>query len=184
MDSTRVWRNHQMDAMTFSQKLSSLADERDWNQADFLRALKRSGVRNVSVSTVSNWFNGKSRPEDTSVSLAVSRLFGVPLEYLVDDEMNEPPPTGELPDDEDRILRFYRSLKRTGALNEDLAISGLASVARTRATLAAGEPEWETVGVRDRTAGDNANLTRQNRQAREDARKKAAAKEEAKKGRK
>lgn len=121
---------NQMDASTrsfsmdYSEKVVKLCAEKDWDQADLWRAVHKK----VSRTTVSNWFNGLSRP-DMDTALGVARALGVPLDYLADDSIDGPPPSSSLPEDEANLLRVYRSLKRTNRINEDKAVDGLMMVA-------------------------------------------------------
>lgn len=71
--------------MKFHAKLKTLCGRKNWNQADLCRAL--SGV--VSESIVSDWFKAKRRPT-MDVALMVAKALNVSLDYLADDNMDEP----------------------------------------------------------------------------------------------
>ncbi len=70
--------------MDFPTKLSKLCWQKDWTQRDLAERL--SGV---SKSTVSNWITGKTDPRRKEL-VELARLFGVPVAYLVSDELEEP----------------------------------------------------------------------------------------------
>ncbi|WP_406700571.1 helix-turn-helix transcriptional regulator [Singulisphaera sp. Ch08] len=96
----------------------------------------------VSVSTINNWFSGKTKP-DLVAGLRIARQFGVPLEWLADDDNSIFPerygksvPSGlGLADDERSVLKTYRSL----GITEEDAIRAIALHAR-----AEGLP-WEVL---------------------------------------
>lgn len=92
--------------MTFSQKLRILCKERDMKQA----AVKRA-VGDVSKDTVNRWFRGQATP-DIREGVVIARLLGVPLDYLADDELDEPP-RAETSEDERALIDLYHALKLT-----------------------------------------------------------------------
>lgn len=110
-------------AMTLGEKLHKLCNEKGWTQSRLLKA-----VPGASKSSMSNWFSGKHRP-DLESAMAIARILGVPLDYLADDDQDDPPAPA-LPKDEEDVLDFYRSLKRTGHIDKDTAITGLAIAAK------------------------------------------------------
>lgn len=70
--------------MELKEKLSRLRKEKGLTQLELAEAL------NVSRQAVSRWEVGTAVPAlDNLVSL--SGLYGVPLDYLVRDEMEQPP---------------------------------------------------------------------------------------------
>lgn len=72
--------------MDFVAKLKTLMDARGWKQADLARA---SGVAD---STVSHWLKRKIKGKpDLDTGLKLARAFGVPLDFLADDDADEPP---------------------------------------------------------------------------------------------
>ncbi len=89
--------------MTYDKKLITICDSRGWDQAALWRAVGR-----VSKTTVSNWWNGASRP-DMDTALVVARVLGVPLDYLADDNQDEIPKP--LSQDEELALDLYRSAR-------------------------------------------------------------------------
>ena len=82
-------------AMRFADKLQALCDKRGWNQSDLARAMS------VSKNTASRWLGGKVQPFDGAF-LKMGQVFGVPLEYLADDNQDQPHPG--LSEAEKRIL--------------------------------------------------------------------------------
>ena len=71
--------------MTFGEKLQTLRKARGWSQEELAQQI------NVSRQALSKWESGASVP-DTENVVALSRLFGVPIDYLLLDEMKEPGP--------------------------------------------------------------------------------------------
>jgi transcriptional regulator with XRE-family HTH domain len=104
--------NRMMDVMRFDQKLIKLCEMKSWKQADLARA-----VDTVSRNTVSRWWNGEIKPFDDE-ALKLARIFGVTLDYLADDTLDEVP---ALPPDEEFVLRVYRNLKADPAQGLDEA---------------------------------------------------------------
>ena len=70
--------------MDFATKLSRLC----WHRSHSQRALAEA-LGAVSKSTVSNWMTGKTDPKLRELA-ALARLFGVSVDYLVKDELEEP----------------------------------------------------------------------------------------------
>lgn len=86
-----------------------------------VRRLDRMGKRqshlvretNLTQSTISDIMNGKRRPA-LDQAFAIARALDVPLDYLADDEMEEPPASpGGLPQDQKTVLDLYLALKLT-----------------------------------------------------------------------
>jgi transcriptional regulator with XRE-family HTH domain len=101
--------------MRLNEKLLKLCDDRGLDsQRDLARLAK------LSKSSVGRWINGETRPRMLQ-ALQLARALKVPLEYLIDDAMEEVPPV--LPPDEEFVLRVYRNLKADPAqgLDEDEA---------------------------------------------------------------
>lgn len=71
--------------MVFSEKLKRLMGTGRYSQSELAKLL------DVSQNLISLWTRGKSVPDMREV-LKLSRLFAVPLEWLSDDELDEPPP--------------------------------------------------------------------------------------------
>lgn len=71
--------------MDLPRKLQSLMEARHLKAADVARET------GMSKTTLGRWIEGVHRPK-VAQSLALARFFGVPLEYLVDDAMEAPPP--------------------------------------------------------------------------------------------
>ncbi len=79
--------------MELSQKLRRLRKERRLSQLELSQEL------DVSRQAVSGWEAGASRPSADSLR-RLSRLYGVPLEYLLDDGMDVPEGAAEPPGEE------------------------------------------------------------------------------------
>ena len=69
--------------MTFGEKLQALRKARGWSQEELAQQI------NVSRQALSKWESGASVP-DTENVIALSRLFGVPTDYLLLDERKDP----------------------------------------------------------------------------------------------
>lgn len=90
--------------MDFPTKLSRLCRQRGWSQRDLAEALG-----DVSKSTVSNWMNGKTDPRRGELA-RMARLFEVPVQYLVFDELEEPGGDGL----SDRVRRLLWAAETVG----------------------------------------------------------------------
>ncbi len=69
--------------MTFGEKLQALRKAQGWSQEELAQRI------NVSRQALSKWESGASVP-DTENVIALSRLFGVPTDYLLLDERTDP----------------------------------------------------------------------------------------------
>jgi transcriptional regulator with XRE-family HTH domain len=119
----------QMWDMELSKKLVILREKRGVSDREIARSLKASSPEmKVSATTVGRWMLGVSVP-DLEQAVALAEYFGVPLTYLAYDDTVT---TGDLPEDEATVLRFYRSKKAKGEIDEDDAIMGIASMAKAR----------------------------------------------------
>lgn len=86
MPSTRIGTAITIPSMTFDDKLNKLCQaHRLTNQREFAELV------GTSKSTANRWLSGQSVP-DMQEALKLARLFGVPLEYLADDDVSELPP--------------------------------------------------------------------------------------------
>ena len=94
--------NALMSGMEFAPKLRKLMFDRRMSQVELA---ERVGTHQPQVS---KWLSGEAVPR-TPTMLRIARAVGVPLDFLVDDEMDEPPgpllSPGEL-----AILRMVRRL--------------------------------------------------------------------------
>jgi transcriptional regulator with XRE-family HTH domain len=136
-----------MDVMTFAEKVRTLLKACRLSQSDLAEAL------GTSQPQVSRWLEA-STPPRSDYLLKMARTLGVPVDYLIDAEQDEPPRPPGLSDDERYLLQLYRDLR----LSRDEAARGLAAMAR-----AALHPDlppqggaWLPGAVRDLTAGDRA----------------------------
>lgn len=115
MNLPAIAKGTNIGTMRLNEKLLKLCDERGLDsQRDLARLAK------LSKSSVNRWVNGETRPRMLQ-ALQLARALKVPLEYLIDDAMEEVPPV--LPPDEEFVLRVYRNLKADPAqgLDEDEA---------------------------------------------------------------
>lgn len=111
-------------AMRLNEKLQMLCGRRGWGQSNLLEV-----VPDVTKSSMSNWWKGKYRP-DLESALRIARALDVPLDYLADDALDDPPPSRDLPADEEHVLKVYRNLRSLGAIDEALATHGMAMAAK------------------------------------------------------
>lgn len=84
-----------------TEKLKALCAAKDLTPADLARK-----IGGVPKSTMYNWFNGRNDPDIKSAKLIADAL-GVPLDYLADDSLDEPPAL-DLSPDERRIVDIIR----------------------------------------------------------------------------
>jgi transcriptional regulator with XRE-family HTH domain len=122
--------------MDFAEKVRNLLRAHGLSQSDLAEAL------GTNQQQVSRWLEANTPPK-WSYLLKMARTLDVTTDYLIDNSLDEMPRPQSLPEDETAILRLYRSLKRTGALDEDAALTGLAA--------AAGRQVWIPGSVRDQT---------------------------------
>jgi transcriptional regulator with XRE-family HTH domain len=87
--------------MTMHKKIAKLAKEQKVSQEDLATEL------GVAQSTVSAWFRGKSVPDVMQARYIAERL-SVPLDYLADDNLDDPPVVTE----EEKAVRQH--VKRIG----------------------------------------------------------------------
>lgn len=91
-----------MRPMTFAEKISKFCEAKGWNRAELAR---RCGV---SRTTAGYWFDDVRKPFDDKLS-TLSQLFGVTVDYLVDDAQDAPPGP-MLTREEEELLRAARRL--------------------------------------------------------------------------
>jgi transcriptional regulator with XRE-family HTH domain len=115
-----------MIAMELHKKLKRLCDAKGLNQTDVMR------ITNASKGTASNWMKGKPNggtAPDLESALKLARALGVPLDYLADDDMDEPPSPPRTLDPADAL--FLSTVKTLGFTYEQ-AIDWLHKVAKPR----------------------------------------------------
>lgn len=100
--------------MVFSEKLRILCEMRGISQAQVAKDL------GVSQNLVSLWARGKSLP-DLYEAARLARIFNVKVEYLSDDELDDPFLASGLTPEESTVLTFYRILN----IKPDDAIAAL-----------------------------------------------------------
>lgn len=94
--------------MDLATKLTQATEAKGWSQGDFTRALNEHLDEPVSKYVVNAWYTGKRRP-DAALALVASRVLGLDLVYLCDDQLDEPPPRPDLTEDERMVLRMFRA---------------------------------------------------------------------------
>lgn len=116
----------------FSEKVEFLCGERGWNRAELARRIR------VSKTTAGYWFDGDRKPYDDKL-VALARLFSVPVDYLADDSLDEPPaPPSE---DEVKLIDYIRSR----SIPFNFAIEALVNAAQ----VAGGSRLTGTLAARD-----------------------------------
>ena len=114
--------------MTLCEKLIDLRRKAGLSQEQMAQQL------DVSRQAVSKWETGESLP-DTNKLLAIGRLLGVTVDYLLDDEQTDPAPTSAGP----RKSGFARFWRTYGFVSGYLmSLIGILGLVRIAATLAAG----------------------------------------------
>lgn len=101
-----------MKSMEFSEKISILKKRRGFSERTLAKALEEFGGLDVSDSTVRRWCAGTHYP-DLKEALALSRLFGVGIDMLADDERELEVVAGQ--DAEEVVL--LRLARKIGILN-------------------------------------------------------------------
>jgi transcriptional regulator with XRE-family HTH domain len=91
-----------MDAMTFGEKVAKLVDRAGITQKDLATSL------GLSESRVSEWLHRGTAPKLT-VAARLAKILGVPVDYLADDDQDEPP-SATRTDQERRILEIAAML--------------------------------------------------------------------------
>ncbi len=90
-----------------------MAKAKRFNQGELAIAastvLMEQGRKGISKSSMNRYWNGERVP-DVFETLAISRVLGVSLDYLVDDALDDPP-KGELTDDIRAVLQVLSSGK-------------------------------------------------------------------------
>ena len=107
--------------MEFPEKLAKLIADSGMNQS---RLSRHTGI---AQSAISEMTVGKRRPY-LDQGFRIARAIGVPLDYLADDEAQEPPGPA-LSDDEEVILKIVRALN----LDVDAVIRALNSIPKAPA---------------------------------------------------
>lgn len=114
--------------MTLCEKLIDLRRKAGLSQEQMAQQL------DVSRQAVSKWETGESLP-DTNKLLAIGRLLGVTVDYLLDDEQTDPAPTSAGP----RKSGFARFWRTYGFVSGYLmSLIGILGLVRIAATLVAG----------------------------------------------
>lgn len=112
--------------MELAAKLRQLRDKRGVSEREVSRAISKTAPEHkASPTTVGRWFSGTGMPSFVQ-AVELANYFGVPISYLAYDDAASAP--AELPEDEAIVLRFYRILKRTKGIDEELAVAGMSSM--------------------------------------------------------
>ena len=114
--------------MSIGERITELRKMQNLSQGQLAQAM------DVSRQAVSKWETGESLP-DTNKLLAIGRLLGVTVDYLLDDEQTDPVPTSAGP----RKSGFARFWRTYGFVSGYLmSLIGILGLVRIAATLAAG----------------------------------------------
>lgn len=101
--------------MTFPEKMAILLGERDWK----IPKLHSAVLADLAETTVSNWVKG-CNPPTLEGALRIARAFGVSLEYLADDALDEDVPAARparadvLGREEETILVVFAACLKKG----------------------------------------------------------------------
>lgn len=104
--------------MGMIEKIDELIKQKRLSQA----ALERTAC--LSENRISKWKDGTGEPTARQ-ALRIARILKVPVEFLIDDEMEAPPPVRELSPAEERAIEMVRALD----LDVQDVIRGLSAVA-------------------------------------------------------
>jgi len=72
----------------------------------------------LSANRISKWKDGQGEPTARQI-YRIAKVCGVPVDYLLDDEMDAPIIASGLSDDERTLLTVYRSLRGPDLTIED-----------------------------------------------------------------
>lgn len=130
--------------MEVAEKVKKLMTERGLNQSDL------AAMVGVSRQKMSLFLDGNAGLKPYQL-LRMARGLGVDLEYLVDDNMNDPRPSSFLASDERAVLEVYRALRPqldqtrairalSAASNAELSISQRSAIQGQPTDPETGEP--------------------------------------------
>ena len=109
-------------------RIRDLRLERGWTQEQLGKML------NVQKAAVSKYENGTASPSN-EVLKKLSNIFGVSIDFLLDNQPNFTAPTYYLTKDESNLLGCYRTLDAEGRGIVDRLIGKLRSISSKAATL-------------------------------------------------
>lgn len=119
--------------------------------ASGLTQSKLAEITKIGQSAISAMTRGERRPYLDQAFL-LAKALGQSLDVLADDSIEGVTAPPEIPEDELKVLEVYRSLRRTGSIDPDRAIAGLALAAQNNTSRLEGEHFARRVTpVRDRT---------------------------------
>ena len=97
-------------AMRFADKLKNLLESRRIDAPELSRLLEEKYGKKISSQTVYNYINKPDVQPRLDVAMAISREFGVSIDYLADDSQDEPPapPKAEMSELEREVLAAFR----------------------------------------------------------------------------
>lgn len=103
--------------MHFGEKIRALRTERKWSQSETAEKI------GVSLRTYQNYEACKMHPKQTALYGKISELFAVSTDYLLHDEITQPNPPADAPEDPisgvDALIRTADALFAGGELSED-----------------------------------------------------------------
>jgi transcriptional regulator with XRE-family HTH domain len=88
----------------FREKVIRACEQLGWNQARLASEVE------VSPNTASRWVNGEVRPFRPE-ALRLARALRLSLDYLADDEMDEPATVPSLPPGDALVLEVFHALE-------------------------------------------------------------------------
>ena len=103
-----------IETMRLNEKLRKLCAERGVTNRKLADIVNASAEKPVSASTAGRWLTDQAVPS-LREGYILSRHFGVPIEFLADDEADEPEPG--LSEDQREILRIAARLGPERAIN-------------------------------------------------------------------
>lgn len=102
--------------MDFSSALKSLMDARGIKQADLAR------MAGISTAQASNLCTGRTKDPTLSTAMAISRAFGVSLDYLAGNETED---YLILTDREKHLVKQYQNMNEAAKSTVDAVVSSM-----------------------------------------------------------
>lgn len=133
-----------MTAICPNLKMAKTFGDKARDRMKALRLSQREVAESLGTNQpqVARWLDVGAKPPGPSYLLRLSRLLGVPVDFLLDDEQDEPDVIGMLSEAERTILRVVRAL----GLDADEALRRLSGQMGERATVKGREITAEIPG--------------------------------------